>query len=289
MTKPNIFLINLDSCTDRLKESTFQFDNFSLPFERISAIKGAELGADVLDTSYCKLKNAKQYYRPLTLGEIGCYLSHIKVLSIIVELELPYAFIFEDDVRLYDSAKILMEQIEFKFLHEKTIPAVNEPIKSYEPGSPEKESIKKEIERLKSAQIEIPIIINGQEIKTGDTANCVMPHNHNHVLATYHQASEKEIELAIEGCLETQKTWTNTSLSERCDIFQKMADLLQNKYRDTINASTVDATSAPDSNRTAVTSILPAPSPMCFLLIGLPILFLLKVDPFYGLRGWCSP
>lgn len=102
MTKPNIFLINLDSCTDRLKESTFQFDKFSLPFERISAIKGVELSADVLDTSYCKLKNAKQYFRPLTLGEIGCYLSHIKVLSKIVDLELPYAFIFEDDFQLHD-------------------------------------------------------------------------------------------------------------------------------------------------------------------------------------------
>ncbi|RRS08088.1 MULTISPECIES: glycosyltransferase family 25 protein [unclassified Pseudoalteromonas] len=102
MTKPNIFLINLDSCTDRLKESTLQFDQFSLPFERISAVKGAELSEDVLNTSYCKLKNAKQYFRPLTLGEIGCYLSHIKVLSKIVELELPYAFIFEDDFQLHD-------------------------------------------------------------------------------------------------------------------------------------------------------------------------------------------
>ncbi|AXQ99893.1 glycosyltransferase family 25 protein [Pseudoalteromonas piscicida] len=107
MTKPNIFLINLDSCTDRLVESTFQFDKFSLPFERVSAIKGAELSTDVLGMSYCKLKNAKQYFRPLTLGEIGCYLSHIKVLNKIVELELPYAFIFEDDFQLhYDLAQI---------------------------------------------------------------------------------------------------------------------------------------------------------------------------------------
>ena len=78
-----------------------------------------------------------------------------------------------------------------------------------------------------------------KEIKTGNTANCVMPHNHNHVLATYHQASEKEIGMAIESCLEAQKTWSNTSLDERCEIFQKMAELLQNKYRDTINASTM--------------------------------------------------
>ena len=72
----------------------------------------------------------------------------------------------------------------------KTIKAVNEPIKSYKPGSPEKKSVKKEIERLKSIQTEIPIIINGQEIRTGNMADCVMPHNHNHVLGNYHQASE---------------------------------------------------------------------------------------------------
>ncbi len=99
---------------------------------------------------------------------------------------------------------------------EKTIKAVNEPIKSYGPGSYEKESIKKELERLKSTQIEIPIIINGQEIKTGNMANCIMPHNHNHVLGVYHQASKKEITMAIESCLDAHKTWSTTSLEERC-------------------------------------------------------------------------
>tara|TARA_B100000575_G_scaffold165077_1_gene131942 strand:- start:188 stop:1819 length:1632 start_codon:yes stop_codon:yes gene_type:complete len=121
----------------------------------------------------------------------------------------------------------------------KTITAVNEPIKPYGPGSPEKESIKKEINRLKSTKIEIPIIIGGQEIKTGNTSKCVMPHDHNHILATYHNASEVEIKMAIESCLEAQNDWANTSLDKRCEIFYKMAQLLQNKYRDTINASTM--------------------------------------------------
>ena len=121
----------------------------------------------------------------------------------------------------------------------KTITAINEPIKPYGPDSSDKESIKKEIERLKSTKVEIPIIINGEEIKTGNTANCVMPHNHNHILGTYHQASEKEIGMAIESCLETQKTWSKTSLDERCNVFQRMAELLQNKYRDIVNASTM--------------------------------------------------
>ena len=121
----------------------------------------------------------------------------------------------------------------------KIINATNEPIKQYGPGSHEKESIKQELRRLKSIQVEIPIIINGEEIKTGNMANCVMPHNHNHVLGMYHQASEKEIAMAIDSCLEAHKIWSTTSLEERCKIFQRMAELLQNKFRDTINASTM--------------------------------------------------
>ena len=83
---------------------------------------------------------------------------------------------------------------------------VNEPIKDYAPNSDEKRSLVEKINELSSTTVEIPIIIDGKEIKTGNTANCVMPHNHNHVLGTYHQASEKEIGMAIESCLEAQKT-----------------------------------------------------------------------------------
>ena len=76
-----------------------------------------------------------------------------------------------------------------------TIPfPVNDPIMSYSPGSPEKESLKSKLEELKSTQIEIPLIIGGKEIKTGSTGACVMPHNHQHILATYHKAGEKEVQ-----------------------------------------------------------------------------------------------
>ena len=68
---------------------------------------------------------------------------------------------------------------------------VNEPIMNYSPGSPEKKSLKSKLEELKSTQVEIPIIIGGDEIKTGTTGACVMPHNHQHILATYHKAGEK--------------------------------------------------------------------------------------------------
>ena len=76
--------------------------------------------------------------------------------------------------------------------------AVNEPIKEYKPGSPEKASLKSKLEELKSQTFDIPIIINGQEIRTGDTGNCLMPHNHQHILATYHKAGAHDKFAAIE-------------------------------------------------------------------------------------------
>jgi len=115
----------------------------------------------------------------------------------------------------------------------------NEQIKSYAPGSPEKISLKAKITELKSTHIEIPIIIGGEEIKTGNTGNCVIPHNHQHILGTFHKAGEKEIQLAIESALETWKWWSKTPLEKRAKIFLKMADLLADSWRDTINAATI--------------------------------------------------
>ncbi|MBE19871.1 MAG: 1-pyrroline-5-carboxylate dehydrogenase [Gammaproteobacteria bacterium] len=117
--------------------------------------------------------------------------------------------------------------------------AVNEPIMNYDAGSNEKKSIKKQLDKMTQETIEIPIIIGGKEIKTGNLGKCVMPHNHNHILATYHKASSNEINLAIDNLLETWKSWSNTSIEYRIEIFKKMAELLQGPYRDIINASTM--------------------------------------------------
>ena len=117
--------------------------------------------------------------------------------------------------------------------------AVNEPIKDYLDGSPEKISLKQKISELKSKTIDIPIIINGEEIRTNDLGKCVIPHNHNHVLATYHKAGEKEVEFAINSALKAWNDWSNKSLEERIKIFQKMAELLAGPQRDTINAATM--------------------------------------------------
>ncbi len=121
-----------------------------------------------------------------------------------------------------------------------TIPdPINEPIRSYAPGSPEREALKRKLEELKSTQVEIPLIIGGKEIKTGVTGTCVMPHNHKHVLATYHKAGEKEVKMAIESALDAWKEWSSQSLEYRAEIFLKMAKLLAGPYRDVINAATM--------------------------------------------------
>ena len=120
----------------------------------------------------------------------------------------------------------------------KNYKAVNEPIKSYSIGSNEKKTIKEQLNKMSHKSIEIPIIIGGKEIKTGNMGKCVMPHNHQHVLAHYHKSSEHEINLAIDNLLETWKSWSNTSIDYRIGIFKKMAELLKGPYRDIINAST---------------------------------------------------
>ena len=117
--------------------------------------------------------------------------------------------------------------------------AVNEPILSFAAGSPERASLQAKYDEMTTQTIEIPLIIDGKEIKTGDMGNCVMPHNHQHVLATYHKAGETEVIQAIDAAMKSWKTWSTTTLEERTKIFRKAAELLQGPWRDTINAATM--------------------------------------------------
>jgi 1-pyrroline-5-carboxylate dehydrogenase len=116
---------------------------------------------------------------------------------------------------------------------------VNEPIKSYKPGSPEREELVKKIAELKSKQIEIPLIIGGEEIRTGNTEEIRIPHNHSHILGVYHKASKKEVEMAIEAALEARKEWSEMPWEHRVAVFLKMADLLAGPWRATLNAATM--------------------------------------------------
>ena len=116
---------------------------------------------------------------------------------------------------------------------------VNEPIYSYAPGSNERTKLLSKIKELKSQKLEIPLIIGGKEIRTDKKANCIIPHNHKHVLATYHQAGEKEVEMAIDAALSAWNTWSVMPWEARVAIFKKMASLLQGPYRFLINAATM--------------------------------------------------
>ena len=116
---------------------------------------------------------------------------------------------------------------------------VNEPILNFGPGSPERISLQAKLKELSAKEIEIPLIIGGAEVRTGDTGTCVMPHNHGHVLARFHQAGSAEVAQAISAAKTAWEDWSRTPLDERAQIFLKMAKLLAGPYRDIINASTM--------------------------------------------------
>lgn len=113
----------------------------------------------------------------------------------------------------------------------------NEPVKSYLKGSPEREALEAELKRQKKTVIEIPLIIDGKEVRTGDMGEVVMPHDHGHVLARYHKAGEKEVKMAIDAALRARKEWSELDWTVRATIMLKIADLIAGKYRALINAS----------------------------------------------------
>jgi 1-pyrroline-5-carboxylate dehydrogenase len=115
----------------------------------------------------------------------------------------------------------------------------NEPVLSYAPNSPERRELVAELEKMSSQQIEIPLIIGGKEIRTGNTGKVVMPHDHNHVLATYHMAGEKEVKMAIEAAVEARKKWEKIPWIERASIALRVAELISKKYRAVMNAATM--------------------------------------------------
>ena len=116
---------------------------------------------------------------------------------------------------------------------------VNEPILSYAPGTPERSALKARIKELKSQEIEVPLVIGGQEIKTGDMGEMRIPHDHQHLLGRYHKAGKKEIKMAIEAAMDAWQSWSKMPWEDRFSIFKKMASILQRHDDQTINASTM--------------------------------------------------
>ncbi|HVO73499.1 MAG TPA: L-glutamate gamma-semialdehyde dehydrogenase [Ignavibacteriaceae bacterium] len=116
---------------------------------------------------------------------------------------------------------------------------LNEPVKTYKPGSPEREELKRKLSELRSQRIEVPLIIGGEEVKTGNMEEMRIPHNHNHILGVYHKAGKKEVEAAIDAALKARKEWAELPWEQRVSVFLKAADLLAGSWRSTLNAATM--------------------------------------------------
>lgn len=115
----------------------------------------------------------------------------------------------------------------------------NEPVRSYAPGTPERTALKAKLKEMESEEIEIPLIIGGEEVRTGQMANCICPHDHHHVLARYHKASAAEVERAVEAARKAWAEWSETDWYARASIFLRAAELLATKYRYVLNAATM--------------------------------------------------
>ena len=118
-------------------------------------------------------------------------------------------------------------------------PPVNEPVLSYTPGSRERGELKQTLKDLSSRQIEIPVVIGAKAIRTGKTADAVMPHCHRHVLAKVHQAGPEEVAGAVAAARAAWREWSSWSLADRAAVFLKAGDLLATRWRAMVNAATM--------------------------------------------------
>ncbi|MCB0824643.1 MAG: L-glutamate gamma-semialdehyde dehydrogenase [Armatimonadetes bacterium] len=119
----------------------------------------------------------------------------------------------------------------------------NEPVLNYAPGSPEKKALKATLVELKSQQVDVPMYINGQEVRTGNTKTMHPPHEIKHTLGTYHKGDKSHVQQAIDAALKAREAWANTSWENRANIFLRAADLIATKYRPYMNGSTMLAQS----------------------------------------------
>jgi 1-pyrroline-5-carboxylate dehydrogenase len=118
-------------------------------------------------------------------------------------------------------------------------PPRNEPVRDYGPGSPERESLRKRLEEMRNERIEIPCVIGGEDVETGNLREAVMPHDKDHVLADVHQGGALEVERAIKAAGEAWEDWHGLPWEERAAVFLRAAELLAGPWRDTLNAATM--------------------------------------------------
>lgn len=121
--------------------------------------------------------------------------------------------------------------------------AKNEPVKGYAPGSSEREELLETYKKMYASNIDIPMHINGKEVRTGNTKNITPPHDHKHIVGKYHTANKSDVGEAIKTALEARESWSSISWMERASIFLKAAELLAGPYRAKMNAATMIAQS----------------------------------------------
>ncbi|MHB8896746.1 MAG: L-glutamate gamma-semialdehyde dehydrogenase [Candidatus Geothermincolia bacterium] len=115
----------------------------------------------------------------------------------------------------------------------------NEPVLGYEPGSRERAELKARLKDMLANPIEVPAIIGGREVGTGDLVKMTAPHCHEHLLGSYHRAGPKEAEMAIDAANEAKGEWSRMQWSSRATVLLKAAELLAGKHRQTLNAATM--------------------------------------------------
>jgi 1-pyrroline-5-carboxylate dehydrogenase len=121
--------------------------------------------------------------------------------------------------------------------------AVNEPVKSYAPNSPEKAAVLAAYRKMWNEPIDLPMYIGGKEIRTGNTKTLSAPHDHKHSVGKYHLAEKSHVEAAIQNALDSKEKWANLAWEQRAAIFLKAAELIAGPYRARINAATMIAQS----------------------------------------------
>jgi 1-pyrroline-5-carboxylate dehydrogenase len=121
--------------------------------------------------------------------------------------------------------------------------AFNEPIKGYAPGTPEREEVLQQYKAYFNGNVDVPLYIGSEEIKTGNTKPMSPPHDHKHIVGHYHIAEKKHIIKAISNALDSRNAWANLTWEQRAAIFLKAAELLAGPYRAKINAATMIAQS----------------------------------------------
>src|SRR4030088_751474 len=114
----------------------------------------------------------------------------------------------------------------------------NEPVRSYAPGSPEREELRVRLVEMESQQLELPLVIGGEEVWTGETFEAVEPHNRSHVLATVHKGAAQEVERAIAASADAWEDWSRTPWEERVAVFLRASELLAGPWRQPLEPRT---------------------------------------------------